>query len=382
LGILLLLTTSCSVISEFRSDMADKLYGRESADAPMALAEIKPAYNLTINWQKNLGEASDYDLSPALSAGIIYTSNVNGDLFKLDATNGKEIWRKNVNEAISGGTEFAGGLVLVGTKKGSLIALDIDGKVLWKSFLSSELLSAPRYYQGVVVARTVDNRIFGIDAADGSRKWIYERTAPALSLRNSAGVVIDGGAVYAGFSGGKLVAIRADNGKLIWETTVASPKGVTEIERIADITSLPYVDGPLVYAVAFQGKIAAIDRKTGRPVWDREISSYSGLSAESGKIYVSHALGSVYALDYTNGRSFWRQGDLINRKLTAPLSMGAFVVVGDLEGYLHVLSREDGSFVGRIKLDDSPISSIVNGNNNSQLLATDKGGKLFAVTIK
>ncbi|HAF00850.1 MAG TPA: outer membrane protein assembly factor BamB, partial [Methylophilaceae bacterium] len=285
-------------------------------------------------------------------------------------------------EPISGGVGVGGALILVGTNKGTLNALDVSGKLLWKSRLSSEILSVPRYFDGKVIVRTGDNHIYGIDAADGSRKWVYERNTPSLSLRSSAGVVVDGGAVYSGFAGGKLVAIRADNGKLLWEASVAQPKGVTEIERIADITSLPFVDGPVVYAIAYQGRIAAVDRRSGQVVWNRDISSYNGLTAEDGKIFVSHTLGSVYALDYNNGRSFWRQGDLINRRLTAPLSMSTMIAVGDLEGYVHLLSRDDGKFVGRVKLNDNAVMSLIAGNDKSQLIAETRGGGLYAVTFK
>jgi outer membrane protein assembly factor BamB len=193
--------------------------------------------------------------------------------------------------------------------------------------------------------------------------------------------VLDSGAVYAGFAGGKLVAIRADNGKLIWEATVAQPKGVTEIERIADITSLPVVDGPLVYAVAYQGKIAAVDRASGRVVWNRDISSYSGLNAEDAKIFVSHTLGAVYSLEYTTGKTFWRQGALANRRLTAPLPMGNVIAVGDLEGYLHFLTREEGKFAARIKLDSNPVMSLVAGTKSNQLIAETREGGLYAISV-
>jgi outer membrane protein assembly factor BamB len=233
-----------------------------------------------------------------------------------------------------------------------------------------------------VIVRTGDSRIYGINADDGSRKWVYDRTSPALTLRSSAGIVVDGGAVYAGFAGGKLAAIRADNGKLLWEASVAQPKGVTEIERIADITSLPMVDGPLVYAVAYQGRIAAVDRATGRVVWNRDISSLAGLSHEDARIYVSHAIGSIYALDYTTGKTFWRQAALKNRQLTGPLPMGDRVAVGDVEGYVHFLKREDGAFSARIKIDDTPIMPQMVTINSDTLLAQSRDGGLYAIQIK
>jgi len=194
--------------------------------------------------------------------------------------------------------------------------------------------------------------------------------------------VVDGGVVYAGFAGGKLAAIRADNGKMLWEASVAQPKGVTEIERIADITSLPVVDGPLIYAVAYQGKIAAVDRASGRVVWNRDISSLSGLSTEDARIFVSHAMGSVYALDYSTGKTFWRQAALKNRNLTAPLPMGSLVAVGDLEGYVHFLSREDGAISSRIKTNNSAVMPQMAQINSNTLLAQTRDGGIFAIQVK
>lgn len=377
----LLVLTGCSVLTEFRADMADKLFGVEPANPPAELNEITTSYITKIDWSVKLGDTEKYDYTPAVSAGFVYGANTEGEITKIDLTSGKEMWRVNIGETISGGVAADGGLILVGTNKGSVYALDVSGKILWKSILSSEILSVPRYFDGNVIVRTGDNHIYGIDAADGNRKWVYERGTPSLTLRSSVGVVVDGGAVYAGFAGGKMVAIRADTGKLIWEATVAQPKGVTEIERIADITSLPFIDGPVVYAVAYQGRVAAVDRRSGEVVWNREISSYRGLTAEDGKIYISHTLGSLYSLDSTNGRTFWRQGDLANRRLTAPLSMGSLVAVGDLDGYIHLMSRDDGKFVGRIKVDDNAIMSLVAGNS-SQIIAETRGGGLYAVSFK
>jgi len=380
----IMVLSGCSVITEYRKDLADSWFGEEPADAPTPLEEIKSSLKATIDWKTDLGDMTDYQYTPSISpGGMLYTNNSNGQLVKIDATTGKEIWRVDVDEPISAGTEFAGGLVLAGTKKGALVAFDVKGKPLWRAFLSSEVLGKPGYSDGIVIARTGDNRIYGLDAADGTRKWIYERTAPALTLRSSAGLAVSDGVVYAGFSGGKFVAIRADNGKLLWQKTVAVPRGVTEIERITDITSPPYIDGPVVYTVAYQGKIAALDRLTGNIKWDRAISSYKGLTAENNKVFVSHTFGSVYALDNTTGRSFWRQADLLHRNTSKPLVLDNAVAIGDLEGYVHLLDREVGAIIGRIKLDSDPITSLSKGISDSQFIALTKGGQLYAVnTIK
>ncbi len=371
----------CSTLTELRSDLSDKIFGKEPPNPPAALEEIKPTYTAKIDWSSNAGKTEKYDYTPALDSSAVYATNAAGEILKLDAANGRQVWRVNVGEPISGGVGLGAGILLVGTNKGNVHAYDIAGKALWKAKVSSEILSVPRYFDGLVIVRTGDNHIFGLDAADGSRKWVYERINPALTLRSSVGLVVDGGAVYAGFAGGKLVAIRADNGKLLWEATVAQPKGVTEIERIADITSLPAVVGPIVYAVAYQGKIAAVDRRSGKVLWNRDISSYSGLNVEDNKIFVSHTLGAVYSLDYETGKTFWRQGALANRRLTAPLPVGSVVAVGDLEGYVHFLTRDEGSFAARIKLDSNAVMSIIPSSTSTQIIAETRDGGLYAISV-
>jgi outer membrane protein assembly factor BamB len=371
----------CSTLTELRQDMADRVFGREPPNPPAALVEFTASQTAKLDWSSQTGDTGRYDYTPALEAGFVYATNAKGELTKLDAESGRQEWRVNAEEPISGGVGTGGGLVLIGTNRGHVMAYDVSGKLVWKSQLSSEVLSAPRYSNGMVIARSGDNRIYGLDAVDGNRKWVYERKVPALSLRSSVGVVVDGGAVYAGFSGGKMAAIRADNGTLLWEATVAIPKGVTEIERIADITSLPVVAGPVVYAIAYQGRIAAVDRISGKVLWNREISSYSGIDFKNEKIYVSHALGSLYSLDYATGRTFWRQGDLLNRRLTAPLAMSRFVAVGDLEGYVHFLNLENGQFTARMKVNSEPVMSLLEGNSPSQVIVATRGGGLYAVSV-
>ncbi|MGJ8620794.1 MAG: outer membrane protein assembly factor BamB [Methylophilaceae bacterium] len=377
----LLLLAGCSFLTELRLDVADRVFGREPPNPPAELEEITPTLNVKRDWSTQVGETDRYDFTPAVEAGAVYAANSEGELGKWDIENARQAWRIDVEEAISGGVGVGGGLVMVGTNRGHVMAYDFNGKLVWSVQLSSEILSAPRYADSLVIVRSGDNHIYGLDAIDGSTKWVYERKVPALSLRSTAGVIVDGGAVYAGFSGGKMVAIRADNGKLLWEATVAIPKGVTEIERIADITSLPVVSGPVVYAVAYQGRIAAIDRLSGKVLWNREISSYSGIAHEGSKIYVSHALGSVYSLSDDTGRTYWRQGDLLNRRLTTPLVLKGYVVVGDLEGYLHFLDIESGQFAARIKVDDEAVMSMTKGKSSSQLIAATRGGGLYAVSL-
>ena len=379
---LLLSMSACSIYGDIKNSVSERVFGKEDPNPPAELKVIKTTIDAKVLWHIKLGDTEKFDFTPAADGDFVYAASAAGEIVKIKAATGTQQWRIKAGEKLSGGVGVGANTVLVGTAQGSVLAYDLSGKALWKAKLSSEVLSVPRVFDDVVIVRAGDNHIFGINLNDGSRKWVYQRTSPSLSLRSSVGIAVDGGAVYAGFAGGKMVALRADNGNVLWEASVAQPKGVTEIERIADITSLPVVDGPVVYAVAYQGKIAAVDRTNGRIIWSRDISSYSGMSAEDGKVFVSHSVGSVYSLDSTSGRTFWRQADLSNRKLTAPVAMGAVVAIGDFEGYIHFLNREDGGFAARVKTDSAEIMPQMIGVGSYQLFVQTRDGGLYAISIK
>lgn len=374
--------SACTSITDLKTDVSERMFGRQSTEIPSELNEIKSTVQAKVLWSSRLEMSEDDDFTPAIDNGYIYAAGSKGEVLKLSAASGKQEWRVNLGEAITGGVGIGTNLVLVGTQKGYVVAYDFNGKMLWKAKVSSQVLSAPKVDFGVVVVRCGDSRIYGLNAVDGSRKWIYERATPPLSLKSSAGVVLDGGAAYAGFAGGKLISLRVEDGKVLWEVSVAQPKGTTEIERIADITSLPVVDGPLVYAVAYQGKVAAVDRATGRIAWSRDISSYTGLNAEDARVFVSHAASAVYALDFSTGKTYWRQGDLRQRRITAPLPMGNTIAIGDVEGYVHLLSREDGSFVGRLKIEDAAIMPQMVALGSSTVIAQTRKGGIYAISLK
>lgn len=375
--------SGCSQILELKDDVSDKIFGSDrEGDNPVPLKELKQSGDAKLLWSASVGESEIYDFSPAVDDKYIYAASETGTLTKLDAATGKQEWQVSAGEPLSGGAGAGEGLVLVGTK-GAVLAFDqATGKPLWKSRLAGEVLSAPRVDGGVVVVRSGDSRIYGINAADGKRKWVYERATPTLSLRSSAGVTIAEGAALAGFSGGKLVAVRVADGKVIWEATVALPKGATEIERIADITSLPVVDGRFVYAAAYQGRVVGIERASGKVLWNRDISSFYGLTVDGSVLYLTQSNGATYALDYSTGKTYWRQGGLQYRKTTAPVSLGRSALFGDFEGWVHVLSRDDGDFVGRVKTDSSAVMPQPVVLNSTTALFQTRAGGVYAVSIK
>ncbi|HEY7986318.1 MAG TPA: outer membrane protein assembly factor BamB [Methylophilaceae bacterium] len=383
--LLLALLAGCTSVTDLKDDFTERFMGREPAHAPSELKEdFKPSVELKVLWQANVGASTDFDFVPAVYDNAVFAASQTGDLYKLDSVTGKPLWHVVAGENISGGVGAGEGLVLVGTSKGMVLAFDEKtGKALWQSKIASEILSPPKVFKDVVVVRSGDSRIYGLNAADGKRKWVYERVTPALTLRSSAGVTVDGeGAVFAGFSGGKLVALNSADGRVYWEATVTLPKGATEIERIADITSLPVVEGRYVYAVAYQGSVVSIERASGKVLWNHELSSYNGLAVDGAVIYVTQGNDAMYSLDYASGRSYWRQGDLLYRQLSAPVVLDRSALVGDLEGWVHLLARDDGAIVGRIKTDGTAIMPQPVELASGIALVQTRGGGLFAIAIK
>ena len=186
---------------------------------------------------------------------------------------------------------------------------------------------------------------------------MYQRSNPPLTVRNFAGGVITQGALFLGTAGGKLLALNLATGNIGWEGNVATPKGATELERIADVTSLPFVDDRQACAVAYQGRVACFEILRGTLTWSRDLSSLEGLVGDSRYLYVTDDRGAVHALDKTTGASAWKQDKLAQRRPGGPQFVGAYVAVVDGEGYVHLLDRNDGSLVGRVATDGAPATA-------------------------
>jgi outer membrane protein assembly factor BamB len=269
---------------------------------------------------------------------------------------------------------------MVGGGKGQLAAFASDGKLLWKTKVSSEVLNIAKIVDGIVVVRTADGRLSGLDITDGKRLWLYEQAIPPLIVRSHAGVVIERGTVFAGFAAGKLAAISMGSGIVIWETVVSQPRGNTELERISDIISSPALDDEQVCAVAFQGRVACYGLAQGSLLWSRDLSSDKGMNLFHNFLYLTSANGAILAMDKSSGSSFWKNEQLLMRQTSAPYAFGDRLMVGDYEGYLHALSREDGSMAARLKTDGSAIVTAPMELDGGVLVQTRDGG-LYSVTL-
>ena len=349
---------------------------------PAELGSIQPRAELKSLWQAGVGAAGDPVFTPATVGTSVYAAARDGTLARFDG--GRQVWRISAGQPLSGGVGANDRLVVVGTPKGEVLAFNAaDGSPAWQARTSSEILAAPAVSGDLVAVRSGDARIFGLAAADGKRRWVYQRSTPALALRSNVGVALTDKALYAGFPGGKLVAVALNNGAALWESTVSLPRGATELERIADIASDPVVDGQMVCAVAYQGRVACFDAANGSQRWARDVSATAGLDIGARALYVTDEKGAVHAFERNNGASLWKQDKLFMRSVSRPLAMGRRIAVGDYQGVVHLLDEENGAFVARFNTDGAAIAAAPRRlEPGDSFVVQTKNGGVYALTIR
>ena len=345
------------------------------------LPTLKTVTPTRVLWQTSIGRADEGAFTPAVVGTGVFVASGNGSVARLDLATGNERWRVRPVRSASAGVGANGQMIAIGTAEGEIVALDPEtGKTLWQARASSEIQGPPLVLDEMVVARSGDARLFAFDARDGKRRWVFQRTAPALVVRTSATPVGNNALVYAGFAGGKLAAVTGGNGGLRWEATVSNPKGATELERVSDVVGAPWLTDREICAVSFQGRAACFDTNTGTSLWTKDLSSRSGLGGDARLLFVSDDKGGVVALDRSTGATLWRQDQLVGRVLSAPLSLGATIVVGDMEGYVHTLARDTGALIARASTDGAPINAQPIAIPGGFLIQTTRGGLIAFAT--
>lgn len=369
----LLLLNGCSWIKSWGDD--------DDPDAPAELVEFDPTLKVGKVWSADIGKGLDKagrQIRPAFSSGVLYAADYKGLLMALDADSGRKRWEIKTELPFTGGPGVSDNLLLMGTENGEVFAFDAStGTQLWSATVTSEVLAAPSESDGVVVVRCIDGRVFGLDVDTGQRIWIYDHNVPLLTLRGNAPLLLRAGVVFVGYDGGQVVALNLEDGTLMWEQTLVTTEGRTELERLSDI------DGQLVFIASdllvssYKSRLASLAADSGRLLWFKDISSATGVSVNRINLTLSDKEGNVWLLDRRNGAETWKHDQLQRRGLTRPVFYGSFIVVGDEEGYLHWINVNDGRFAAREKIGGKGFSGppLVVGNT---LYVMSKKGNLTA----
>jgi len=358
---------------------------KDNAEPPAELTAFNEQVKLKRIWSRDTGSGTDeqfVQLVPFVAGERVFVADRSGAVRAYTLDKGEQLWHARTRVAISAGPGGGGGLMVVGSSDADLIALDAEtGEERWRTSVSSEVLSVPLIHRGIVVVQAVDGYLAGLDASSGERLWVQGRTVPVLTLRGTSTALVADGAVIAGFANGKITALDIRSGAPLWEAVVAVPSGRSELQRMVDVDANPVVRDGVLYVVSFQGQMAAVGLQNGRLLWNRDMSAYAGIAVDSGQVYVTDENSEVWALDRDSGASLWKQSALRRRALTGPTVAGGYVAAGDFAGYVHLLSRLDGSIVGRVKVDSKGILAppVALGD---RLLVLGAGGKLVLYQLE
>ena len=352
--------------------------------APVDLVDIETSVKVRKLWSVGVGNGQGeglYKIQPAISGDIIYAAAADGEVVAVDRTNGRTQWDVELETGLAGGVGLHGGSVLLGGSDGAVIRLDAQtGTELWRTRLTGEVLAAPQGDGRVVVAQTYDGKLVGLDYDSGEKLWTYDSNVPVLTIRGTSTPILNNGVVYAGFANGRVSAFDAMTGAVRWESRVAIAEGRSEIERIVDVDGTMVLMGNELYAASYQGRVTALNIQDGRKLWQRNISSFSGVSQGFGNVYVVDEDGTVTAY-LRNGQGVrWQQDALGYRELSRPTPVSSYLAVVDFEGYLHLMSQVDGTFVGRERPDGDGARADMLSDGNV-LYVYGNSGKLIAYEI-
>ena len=366
----LLLLNGCSWIKSWGDD--------DDPGAPAELIEFEATLKVGKVWSTDVGKGLDNagrQIRPVYSSGTLFAADYKGLIVAIDAQNGRKQWEIKTELPFSGGPGVSGSLVLMGTENGEVFTFDAStGTQLWSATVTSEVLSAPTVSDGIVVVRCIDGRIFGLDVDTGQRLWVYDHSVPLLTLRGNAPLLVRAGVVFIGYDGGQVVALKLEDGTLMWEQTLVTTEGRTELERLSDI------DGQLVFIASdllvssYKDRLASLAADSGRLLWFKDISSSTGVSVDRVNLTLSDKEGNVWLLDRRNGAESWKNDQLSNRGLTRPVFYGSFIAVGDQEGYLHWINMNSGLFAAREKLGGDGFAGPPLVVGNTLYVMTNKGG--------
>ncbi len=356
--------------------------GDEEEEGPTELYAISDNRELDREWSVSNGNDISYGrLIPAVYDGAVFYINSFGYISAVDLDTGNLQWSKNTQDIVSTGLDVNFKTISYGTLDGSIVALDhADGKEIWRSSTSSESLSPPANSGSHLIIQTIDGRVAGYELKTGKRDWFHQTVLPSLTLRGTSRPFVNQGFVFTGFASGKVAMIYPDSGAIRLELPVAVNEGKSELERIIDIDGKPIIVDNTLIAASYQGSITAINLRDGRPSWQEEISTVKDLTSNGNRVIAVDSKDIVKAFGTATGAIIWEQDDLKLRKLTSPASISNLVVVGDLEGYVHLLNAQSGNFEGREKVSRNAITEIISKGN--YLLVADTAGRVQKFSVK
>lgn len=368
---LMLLISGCSTFQEW--------FGSEGEDAtaPVQLERIDSKVSLKKRWSSKIGDGQGdgfYKITPTLIDGVIYVASSDGEVAAINATNGARLWRVELERPLSGGVGYHNRNLYLGGADGSVLQLSAeDGAVEWEAAVSGEVLAAPAVSDDWVIVQTYDGKLLGFRSGAEEPSWTFTSDVPVLTLRGTSAPILVGGNAIAGFGDGKVVAVDVDSGNVSWEARIGVPQGSSEIDRIVDVDGAMTQQGIELFVASYQGRLAALDSRTGRKLWQQNVSSVTGTNVGFGNVYVADVDGTLSAFLRTGQGVRWQNIELGYRELSRPTPVSSYVATVDFEGYLHLLSQVDGQIVGRSKIGGDAARADMIADSGRLIIYADNG---------
>ena len=324
-------------------------------------------------WSSSIGTVG-FPLEVRSVGNLIYVAGSGGTVAAIDARTGGDLWRTALGVKLSAGVGSDGRYVSVVSNDNELITLDAN-KEIWRQKLGALTLTAPLVAGARVFVLSADRSVTAFDVATGRRLWQQQRTGEALVLRRSGLIMAVGDTLVVGL-GGRLVGFQPLTGKVRWEAQVANSRGTNEVERLVDLVAGVSREGNQVCVRSFQSAVGCVDAATGNLLWSKTASGAAGVDGDESTLFGTESDGRVVAWRHTDGERQWVSERLRFRGLSAPVLAGRSLVIGDEEGTLHFLSRQDGAPLNRLSTDGSAIvtTPVLAGQT---LVAVTKRGGIF-----
>ena len=368
--------SSCSSMDGLRFWKSDEI----DPDEPKELVAFSNQKNIVIKWRNSFkGENEIGNFLPDFSAQNLFFSDASGNVSSINASTGDRNWSIELN-FLASGTSAGFGLVVVSDIDGNVIAVDQnDGSKLWSTNVKGEVLCKVAIDAKVVVVKTGSGELLGLDRENGEILWSYRSKLPLLTVRGSSSPVIVDDLVYVSFDNGRLGVFELNSGFQVWDGAISYVKGVSELENLIDSDSSPVVDGGLIYTTNYQGNLNIFDTAQKRSVWSYETSSFYSPIVSRGMLTIVEANSGLRSFALKTLQESWTNEDYINRDLSNAVSYKGSLVVGDFEGYVHVIDTLNGKTIGRKKISRKPIKSIL--SRSDSLYIIDEAFNLHSINI-
>lgn len=354
--------------------------------AVASLAVLSAAFLTSCTTISGVGEDNTPDpstltnFSSTVSPVLLWSNKIESrqTVSIFDFSNGNVFWKANLKEDLAAGPAIstANNLVVAGDTKGGLWAFNLNnGQILWHITLTDPIVSTPIITDHKIFVRTLDGTVWSINTSNGSPAWHSINNVPMMVLSGGSKPMLINNLIIVGSSNGLLTAYNSETGAIKWQTAIARPQGVADVEKMVDIVANPKLSGNMVYVVTYQGNLAAINSQTGSTLWSRPLSSYTGLAVSNSAVFVTDAQSDVWAFNRMTGQEIWHQNYLKFRHLTSPaiVDRDNAIVIGDGEGYVHWLSQLNGQTIGRIKINHSAITEVPQIKDGSIYILSSNG---------